>query len=41
MTAATMTATTSGVTVSYHDTVSKLQVLDHLARSPFDRKSVV
>lgn len=37
MTAATMTAMTSDVTVSYHDTVSKLQVLDHLARSPFDR----
>lgn len=36
-TAAAMMARTDGVTVSYHDSVSKLQAFDHLARSPFDR----
>ncbi|OBX20848.1 hypothetical protein A9995_01140 [Erythrobacter sp. QSSC1-22B] len=30
-------AGTDHVAVSYHDTVSKLQALDHLAHSPFDR----
>lgn len=39
MTAGTTMAKTDDVTVSYHDTVSKLQVLDHLARSPFDRSA--
>lgn len=37
MAATTVMAMTGGVTVSYHDSVSKLQALDHLARSPFDR----
>lgn len=37
MAAGTLMATTSDVTISYHDRVSKLQAFDHLARSPFDR----
>lgn len=37
MTVAARVAITSDMTVSYHDTVSKLQAFDHLARSPFDR----
>ena len=36
-TAAAIMARTDGVTVSYHDSVSKLQAFDHLAYSPFDR----